>query len=204
MQTGSRRTLVLRPLWGRFALTGTVTIGAVVLPPFLALYWLTVPTGGWLVIAEIHAVTLAVVTLGTTRVARAVIIIDETGIRSRGFFGRLVRTPPSAIDSILLVRVLAGSSLGTSTQLFVLDAAGRTRLRMGGLFWAPEALAAVERALDVPVQRVPAPLTRRELRLRFWSNLYWYERHPQVLFPALTVLCAVVATPVFVAINRVL
>lgn len=203
-QTGQRPALVVRPLWGRFALTGTVTIGLMIVPPFAALYWLTIPTGGWPVIAAIHAVTIAVVTLGTTRVRQWVITIDERGIRERGYFGRLVGTPPSAIDSILIVRVLAGSSLGASTQLFVLDPQGRTRLRMRGQFWPADAIAAVERALGVPVQKVPTPLTRRELRLGFRSNLYWYERHPHLAFPALVVASLAVAIPVFTAINGVL
>src|SRR4051812_47173559 len=130
VHAGQRQALVLRPLWGRFALNGSVTVGLMVLPPFLSLYWLTAAAGGWLVIAAIHAVTLSVIALGALGVRSAVITIDERGIRERGYFGRLIVTPASEIDSLLIVRVLAGSSQSTTTQLFVLDAEGRTRLRM--------------------------------------------------------------------------
>jgi hypothetical protein len=195
---------VVHPLWSRFALTGSLTVGLVIVPPFAALYWLTVPTGGWPVILAIHAVTLAVATLGSLRVRHAVIKIDERGIRERGYLGRLVVTPPSDVASIVVVRVLLGSSVETTTQLFVLDAAGRTRLRMRGQYWSAEALRAVEAALDAPVQRIDSPLTREELLAAFGRNLYWYERHAGPAFTALAAVCAAVAVPVFTAINEVL
>jgi hypothetical protein len=203
-QSGQRQAVVLHPLWRRFARNGSVTVGLMILPPFAALYWLTAPTGGWPWIALIHAVTVSVITLGAIGARSARITIDERGIRERGYFGRLIATPMSEIDSVLVVRVLAGSSQTTATQLFVLDAGGRTRLRMRGQFWSAEAIATVERVLDVPVQRIPAPLTRRELRLAFRSNLSAYERHPHLVFSTLAAVSAAVATPVFVTINRLL
>ncbi|WP_210480349.1 hypothetical protein [Naasia sp. SYSU D00948] len=202
MRHGTR--LVVHPMWGRFASTATAAISLTVLPPFLALYWLTIPTGDWMLVLAIHAVTLAVVIPATLRVRHAVIEIDEHEVRERGYFGRLVVTPRADIGSVLVVPVLAGSTLDSSVQLFVLDREGRTRVRMRGQYWSEEALTAVEHAFDVPVKRVPAPITRRELRARYGPNLYWHERHPALTFTAVAALCTAVATPVFVAIEQLI
>src|SRR3712207_2037818 len=125
---GRRSGLVLHPMWSRFASTATVAISLAVLPPFLALYWLTIPDGEWPVVLAINAVTAATTTIGAVRVRHARIEVDEQGIRERGYFGRLVVTPREEIASILIVPVLAGSTLETTTQLFVLDFQGLTRV----------------------------------------------------------------------------
>ncbi len=199
--TGRNGVVVLRPMWSRFAWTATVAIGAIALPPFLALYWLTIPTGGWRTVLAIHAVTLLAATLATVRVRHAVIEIDKHEIREHGYFGRLVVTPRSEIASVLVVPVLAGSTPEVTTQLFVLDRQGRTRVRMLGQYWSDSSLKALEHAFDVPVRRVPSPLTRHELRAHYGPNLYWHERHPALTFAGVVVLCALVATPVFVVIE---
>ena len=200
----TRSALLVRPFWRRFATTTSITVGLAVVPPFAALYWLTVPKGTWPTVAAIHAVTLLAITAAAIRVRHVVIKIDERGIRERGYFGRLVVTPPEEIDSILIITVLSSSSGDPTAQLFVLDRLGRTRVRMRGQYWSEESLRAVEHALDVPVQRVGTPLTRRELRVLHSRNLFWHERYPALTFTAVALLAAGVATPVFVVIESLL
>lgn len=206
MGTGTERRggIVLHPSWSRFAWTASFAIGLAVLPPFLSLYWLTIPTGGWPVILAIHAVTITAVTVASLRVRQSVVEIDETTIRKRGYFGRLVVTPRSELASVLVLPLLAGSSQETSMQLFVLDRDGRTRARMRGQYWSDEALVTVQHALDVPVQRLASPITRHELRARYRLNLYWHERHPRLTFAGGAVLGALIATPVFVVIEQLI
>jgi hypothetical protein len=199
-----RSALVVHPFWRRFATAMSIAVGLAVVPPFAALYWLTIPTGTWPTIMAIHAVTLLAIAAAAIRVRHVVIKIDSRGIRERGYFGRLVVTPPEEVDSILILTVLAASTAEATAQLFVLDRRGRTRHRMRGQYWSEESLRGVEQALDVPVQRMATPLTRRELRVMHGRNLYWHERHPVPTFTAVALLAAAVATPVFVVIESLL
>jgi hypothetical protein len=200
----ARSALVVHPFWRRVATTMSVAVGLAIVPPFAALYWLTAATGKWPAVLAVQAVTMLAITAAAIRVRHVVIKIDSRGIRERGYFGRLVVTPPEEIDSVLILSVLAGSSAETTTQLFVLDRHGRTRLRMRGQYWSEDALRDVEHALDVPVQRLPAPLTRRELRVLHGRNLLGYERHPALAFTAVALAAAAVAVPVFVEIESLL
>lgn len=199
-----RAALVIRPVWSRVVITGSSSVGLVVLPPFLALYWLTAPTGRWPTVLAIHALTLTAVAVAALRIRCAAVRIDARGIQESRYLGRFAVTPRREIDAVIVVRVLAASSLDTESHLFVLDRAGRTRLRMRGNRWPADALSAVEQALEAPVQRPPAPLTRRELRIGFRPNLDWHERHPRVVATATALLCTAIAAPVFAAINSLI
>lgn len=200
----TRAELVVRPFWGRFARTVSIAVGAAVIPPFAALYWLTVPTGGWPIVFAIHKLALLGLAVAAVRVRFVVLKVDSRGVRMRGYFGRLTVTPPEDLGAVLVVRVLASTSAAVTTQLFVLDRRGRTRARMRGQYWADEALHQVEHALDVPVQRLPEPLTRRELRLLYGRNLFWYERHPALTFLGVGLLILAVATPALVVIESLI
>jgi hypothetical protein len=204
MGTDQRAAVLVHPSRQIFQRTGSITIGLVTLPPFVALYWLTASSGGWPYILAIHAVTVAVVTLATTRIRRVSIAVDEGGIRERGYFGGERFTPAAEVRSAVVVRVLAGSATGSTPHLFVLDGSGRAVLRMRGRFWPPDAMALVEGALDVPVQRPPLPLGQREFRRGFRHNLAFHERHLALTYCTLATACALLATPVFIAINSLL
>src|SRR3954469_14142701 len=200
----ARSALVVRPFWERFARTTSIAVGAAILPPFVALYWLTVPSGTWLTVFVIHKVALLALAAAAIRLRYVVIKVDSRGIRERGYFGRLLVTPPEEVDSILILTVLSPSSANSHLQLFVLDRSGRTRLRMPGQFWSDEAIRGVELAVDVPVQRIAEPLTRRELRMLHGAQLHWHERHPAVTHTGVALLAAAVAAPVFVVIESLL
>lgn len=204
MGTARRSAVVVRPTRRILQRRGSLAIALITLPPFLALYWLTAATGGWRYVLVVHALTVAVVLLAAWRVRRISITIDEDGIRRCDALGRDRFTPAADVRSAVVVRVLSANSEGTTPHLFVLDGTGRAVLRMRGSFWSRVGLAAVERALDVPVQHLPSPVGKREFRLGFWRNLDFHERHPAVtaaLFGAAGVL---VATPVLVEINSLL
>ena len=200
----ARSALLVRPFWLRFARTTSIAVGAAILPPFAALYWLTIPSGAWLPVFLIHKAALLAITAAALRLRSVVVAVDGGGIRERSYLGRLVETPADEVESILILTVLSPSSADATTQLFVLDGLGRTRLRMGGQFWSDEAMRSVELALDVPVQRIPEPLTRRELRLMHGANLYWHERHPAITNTGAALLAAAVAAPVFVVIESLI
>ena len=195
---------VVRPDFARFARTVSIAVGAAVIPPFAALYWLTFPTGAWMGVFAIHKLALLVLAAAAIRVRYVVIKIDGRGVRKRGYFGRLLVTPQEDVGSILILQLLAASTAEVTTQLFVLDRHGRTRARMRGQYWSHEAMETVEHALDVPVQRLPEPLTGRELRMLHGRNLYWHERHPALTFAGGAILVAAVAAPVFLMLESLL
>ncbi|BDZ45737.1 hypothetical protein [Naasia aerilata] len=204
MGTAQRSAVVVRPSRRIFQPRGTLTIALVTLPPFLSLYWLTSSTGGWPYVLTVHVVILAMVGLVSRQVRRISVTVDEAGIRRRNLLGRTRSVPSSDVHSAIVVRVLSTSSKGATPQLFVLDASGRAVLRMLGSLWSRDALTAVETALEVPVQHLPAPIGRREFRLGFWRNLGFTERHPALTSTALGVAGVLVATPVLAEINSLL
>ena len=200
----ARSALVVHPFWRRVATTMSLSVGLAIVPPFAALYWLTASNGHWPTVLLVHAVTLAAIGAAAVRVRHVVIKIDSRGIRERGYLGRLVVTPPEHIASVLILSVLSGSSAETTTQLFVLDHRGRTRLRMRGQYWSEDALRSVEQALDVPVQRLAAPITHAELRAMHGRKLFAYERHTGLAFTLIALVATAVAVPVFVVIESLL
>src|SRR3954470_6092103 len=93
----ARSALVVRPFWERVARTTSIAVGAAILPPFAALYWLTVPSGTWLTVFLIHKVALLALTIAAIRLRYVVITVDSRGIRERSYSGRLIVTPPDEV-----------------------------------------------------------------------------------------------------------
>ena len=204
MRTGTseRPTLVLRPRSGSFA-TSVVTTGALsVLPPSLALFALSIPTGRWPTVLAVLLVTTGVVALAAIRMRNTLIEVRETTVIDRGYWGPGARVPLAELQSILVVKLMAGGSPEIHKQLFVLDRAGRTRIRMRGQYWHPDDLRRLERVLGLPARTADAPLTASEFRSVYRRNLLWHERHPLLTAAAVATLALCVAAPVFITLNE--
>jgi hypothetical protein len=79
-----------------------------------------------------------------------------------------------------------------SEQLFLVDSAGRTVLRLRGHLWHAEDLNRIVNYYAVPVRRMETALTWRELRRSYGRNLEAWERHPVLTGITLATLLIVV------------
>lgn len=204
MRTSERPALALHPRWGSFA-ASVVTTGALsVLPPFAALIALSIPTGRWPTVLAVLLVCAAFVALAAIRMNNTLIEVRETTVVDRGYWGPGVHVPLAELESILVVKLLAGGSPEFHKQLFVLDGAGRTRIRMRGQYWHPDDLRRLERVLGLPVRNAGVAVTAAEFRSLYRPNLLWHERHPVLLGALVAALALGVALPVFFTLNNLI
>lgn len=165
----------LRPRRSLFA-RGVLAVLLLTTPVFAAIYWLTGPTGTWMLVLAVHLAVMAVAIWAVLQYFGTFIRLTPGGITERGFLGRPHHVASARVTSAVLFEVFRGSSLETVPQLFVLDGPGTCVLRMRGHFWS---LADMDRAaehLGVPIVRRPEPVTMAELRSAAPGFLYWFER----------------------------
>lgn len=157
-----------------------LVVAALTLPTLAAMLWFSIPRGTWprVIIAFLF---IAALYAAATWLLRGVSIrIERDALIERGFFRRENRIPVKRIATALVIDVYRGVSTETNRQLFLLDSSGELLLRMRGEFWTNENIDAVATAYDVPVRRLPDPITASRLRAESPDLLYWFERWPWV------------------------
>lgn len=165
----------LRP-HGRLIVQSGLSILALVAPISAVLFWLTIPTGAWQPVLVAQLVMVACCALAYLSYTRTVIRVDADGISERGFLGRVTNFSTEEIGSVVLLDLYQSGALDTHSQLFVTGADGRLLVRMRGQYYARGAMDTVVDQLDVPVVRVPEPMTLRDLNRARPELLYWFER----------------------------
>ncbi|HEY8589377.1 MAG TPA: hypothetical protein VIL55_07490 [Naasia sp.] len=204
-QTGDEgeQVLDIRPVRARW-LDGWVAFAALTVPVFAVLYILTVPTGGWPPILLAHLVLVALFAAVELRLRNSRIRLTPTTIEERAYVQSEVRTPADQVAGVVLLDLYRGTSDGTNRQLFLVDAAGRTLLRMRGQLWDPAHLRAVATFYRVPITQAPVALTWKEARRsRFAGNFERWERHPRIVAGVVAVSGILLAVPVLAAITTV-
>lgn len=183
-----------RDLW----LSAWVACIMFTVPVFLSLYLITIPTGRWLPFAVAHLVLLILFAVAVARLRGAGIRLSDDGIREREYFSRMVFTSADTVASVIVIRLRDSNSDEISNQLFIVDAAGRTLLRLRGQLWHPHDLNQVMNFYAVPVLRVDAPMTWPQLRRSYGRNLDRWERHPVLTIGALALAFILVMVPVLI------
>lgn len=155
-------------------------------PVFVVLYELTAPTGPWRLVLAVQVIAMGVVALASIRFFATGIWVDTTGLRERGFFGRMTIVKVAEIGSLISAETFAGSDAEASPQLFVCDHEGRLLVRLRGQFWSRENMDVVIATLDVPHTTLQDALSRSELQESHPGLLYWFERRPLLAALAFT------------------
>jgi hypothetical protein len=172
---GTKHVHALRPQ-GHLLKQAGVAFLALVTPLFGALYWLAIPNGAWVaVLIAQFAVTILFVS-GLVASLRAVIWVDRTAITERGFFGRINTFTRSEIAGLVMLELYRTGAVDSQPHLFLTDADGCLLVRMRGQFWSPAAMETLVEVLGLPIDRVPEPMTLRELSRARPELLYWFER----------------------------
>jgi len=154
----------------------TFALVASLVPLFALLYWLALSPVVWTHMLIGFVVTCLAWTLAYVGHNRAFIRVTDTAITERGFLGRTNVVPIDVVSSIIALELYRSGSLDTYPQLFVIDDEGNLLVRMRGQFWSRDDMEKIVDALDVPVVRVPEPLTLRDLNRLRPELLYWFER----------------------------
>jgi len=189
----------MRDLWRE----GWHVFAAMSLPLFGACYLLTAGSNVWPIVVTAHLVATGVFAAVAGRLHGAGVLIDDDGIHERAYLRSTVSTPLSAVRAVLLVPVHRTLVTEVTHQLFVVDRAGGTLLRMRGQLWHRRDLLAVAHRFGTPVQVTEAPMTWAELRRSpFRSNLEPWERHPVLTGTGIVVLAIAVIAPAVSAVTR--
>jgi hypothetical protein len=172
---GTRHVHALRP-YGDLLKQASIAFVALVTPLFGALYWLTIPNGAWLAVLIAQLVVTIIFVSGLVAALRTVIWVDRTAVTERGFFGRYNTFARGDVAGAVMLELYRSSDLDSQPHLFLTDANGCLLLRMRGQFWPRAAMETVADMLGVPIDRVPEPMTLRELSRLRPELLYWFER----------------------------
>lgn len=201
--TDSATEHVLRPDHRLFWNTWLVGV-MLMLPIFLALYWLTIPQGTWYEILIGNLVVALVAAFGADRITKTQVHITPEGIREIGYASRATFTPVNELESILVLKLSDSQTMRPIQQIFMLDHAGHTRLRLRGQFWTPSAMRTVVTAYDLPVKVVDEPITLDEARRTYGQYLYWFERHWVTAIALVALVMTIATVPLLLALMRVI
>jgi hypothetical protein len=166
-------------------------------PVFVALYFLTVPSGTWGAVLVIEIVATLLVGYAIGGYYRAYIEVDKQGITERGFFGVRRHVPIADIGSIFCAETYDASSRTTVPQLFIRSHQGTQLVRMRGQFWSRESMDHVVATLGIPHQFISEAMSTSELREHHSSLLYWFERRPGIAALAFATVVAAVGVGVY-------
>lgn len=177
-----------------------MTFAALTLPLFFALYFLTIPTGRWVPFAIAHVVLVLLFAAVAQRLKAACLVLAPDGIREREYLSRMVFTPVEAIAIVIVVKLADSYGDDASRQLFMLDAEGRTLLRLRGPLWHSAEFDRVIEFYPVPVRFVEPVMTWPEFRRTFGSNLSWWERRPILTNAILVTVFILIAAAMLLAV----
>ncbi|WP_148040115.1 hypothetical protein [Cryobacterium tepidiphilum] len=185
-----------RILW----LGAWMTFGALTIPLFFTLYFLTIPTGTWVPFAVAHAVLVLAFAVVAQRLKAAGVLLAPDGIREREYFSRMAFTPVEAIATVMVVKLVDSYGEDVSRQLFMLDAEGRRLLRLRGQLWHAADFDRVVEYFSVPVRYIEPAMTWPEFRRSLGGNLAWWERRPILTNAILIAIFVAVAVSTLFAV----
>ncbi|MCU1406020.1 MAG: hypothetical protein JWQ43_2323 [Glaciihabitans sp.] len=160
--------------------TAWLTFFVTVIPLFGVLYWYTAPLGVWpQVLAAQVALAVACVFVDV-RQRMVFTSVSDTAIEGNGIFSPRQSVPLDSVQSVALVNVYTTVPNEFSTQMVVLDTAGRCVFRMRGHFWHTADVEAVCAAIGRPVIEPPTHLSEAEFFEAYPGSRYWFERSTPV------------------------
>jgi hypothetical protein len=147
------------------------------IPASVALYFLSIPAGTWLLVALAQALFIGAIIVSVRAYRQVGIWVLPTSITEQGFFTR-TRFQKSELGEVILVNTYHGGWIDTLPQLFLCDHDGKQVLRMRGQFWSLESMLVVATTLELPFTEVGHDVSTAELREAYPGLLYWFERRP--------------------------
>lgn len=175
--TGDERVRVRpRASLGRAWLYSALVAGV---PLFGVLYWISAEQGNWRRVLVVQVILVFVVAIVWTRHAGAFAEVGERTVTKQAFFGSSI-VPRDRIATARMMSTWRQGSSEAIPQLLLLDADGRTLLRMDGTFWDADSMERIARAVGVPIERDEAPSATKEFLAENPTAAYFYEGRPWI------------------------
>ncbi|GAA1494694.1 hypothetical protein [Curtobacterium herbarum] len=184
----STADVVIRP---RAALVRStaLSIGFSAVPIAVAVVWVAVPNGPWLVVGGVVGLFTAAVLAVFLRLRSSFVALDPDRVTIRGILSARRSFFRSQVHEIVLAVTHGAAVDRTSRELVAVDAAGDPLFRMRGEVWGDDGIDRLVDVLDVRTTRLPRPMSSREFARRWPGIRAWYERpRAYVLVGGVTVL----------------
>lgn len=153
-----RRQLVARSIVAALAL---------LVPLFIVLLWLSLPSNTWPWVVEITGGFATLGLIGAISGNKMRVYVNAGGLEIRRLLGRVTTIDAADIAGAVLVDLYQTGTLDALPHLYLLDSAGDVLLHLRGQVWPRSGLESLVYTLGVPIERPPDPLTVSELaRLR--------------------------------------
>lgn len=158
---------------------GIAAVFALSVPIVLVLYWLTLPSGGWIWVLVAQGIILVGLGVAVYRGLRVQVSVSATHLIERRFFGPMLRIPLDEIDRVIMLEMHRTMASQPRLQMFVLSSRGTPLLRMRGEYWSRSSINRIASQLTTaPIEHVDHPITLDELQTTRPEMLYWFERRP--------------------------
>ncbi|RZU66342.1 hypothetical protein EV379_2698 [Microterricola gilva] len=157
--------------------TQTILAAAALLVPiFAVLYWLTIPSGTWMIIVIAKVLVVGLLVLFGSIFYRTSITVSAAGVRESGLGGLRRYIPRDEVEYVLFVSFYRGHTLDTENQLFIVGHDGNTLVRMRGRYWTAADMRKVLDILGAPATIIDEPQPINEFMRENAALLYWHER----------------------------
>ncbi|HEY9425261.1 MAG TPA: hypothetical protein VIP54_10730 [Microterricola sp.] len=149
---------------------------ALLVPVFAVLYWLTIPSGTWLLVVVAKVLVVGILIYLGSVFYRTSVRVSPTGVRETGFAGPRRYIPRDEVEYVLFVSFYRGHTLDTENHLFIVGHDGDTLLRMRGRYWTTDDMRRVIEVLGAPATIIDEPQSINDFMRENASLLYWHER----------------------------
>lgn len=149
---------------------------ALLVPVFAVLYWLTIPSGTWLLVVVAKVLVVGILIYLGSVFYRTSVRVSPTGVRETGFAGPRRYIPRDEVEYVLFVSFYRGHTLDTENHLFIVGHDGDTLLRMRGRYWTTDDMRRVIEVLGAPATIINEPQSINDFMRENASLLYWHER----------------------------
>ena len=154
---------VLRPR-RRLIARAVIAALALLVPLAIVVFWLAIPRDTWPFVLLVMCGIIGFGVLCANGARRMRVTVGAHGLKIHRLLGPVSRYSAAEINSLVLVDLYQSGTLDTLPHLYLLDASGEVLLRLRGQVWPRSAMERIIDALDVPLERIPDPLTYAEFR----------------------------------------
>jgi hypothetical protein len=171
----SSADVVIRP---RAALVRStaLSIGFSAVPIAVAVIWVAVPHGPWLVVTAVVGLFVAAVSAVFLRLRASFVAVDPDRVAIRGVLSARRSFSRSQVHELVLAATQGAVVDRTSRELVAVDVHGDALFRMRGEVWGDDGIDRLADTLDVRTTRLDRPMSARELTRRWPGIRAWYER----------------------------
>jgi len=171
----STADVVIRP---RAALVRStaLSIGFSAVPIAVAVVWVAVPNGPWLVVGAVVGLFTLAVLVAFLRLRSSFVAVDPDRVAIRGVLSARRSFARAQVHEVVLAATHGAAVDRTSRELVAFDANGETLFRMRGEVWGDDGIDRLVDTLDVRTTRLARPMSTREFTRRWPGIRAWYER----------------------------